>query len=228
MIIKALNLSRNNNIPNKTELYFINTSRTIEVIEEQQNGTRDIVHVEYTINSNDEGYFSKEYRPHNIPKKGAKVIDITSILIDNDDKECRWYLYDIKDTLMGKVTIMKLNDQWNSGLKYIKSNILNHLPEKYTEKYNLGVITRYYDENRIISLKERLENMCNSSEEKVPLAMKKLKPILPQNIAELKVVKNILNKEFIPENCITNEVYPIQILILQTVDDRNYSIHINV
>lgn len=58
----------------------------------------------------DVGYFAKEYRPANVPKTGAKVIDITAVMLNHTEKCTRWHLYDIKDTLAGEHTVVKLSN----------------------------------------------------------------------------------------------------------------------
>ena len=95
-MIKASKLN-NFDTPKRTALYKVVNARDILVEEKQQDGSMDQVILEYCVKEGNIGYFAKEYRPASVKKEGAKVID----------------LYDIKDTLAGEDTAVKLYNQWN-------------------------------------------------------------------------------------------------------------------
>ena len=124
MAIKARKLKKTE-MPEKTALYEVRNSCDITVEEKQDDGSLDQVILEYQLESDDTGYFAKEYRPENVKKEGSKVIDITAVMLNHDKKCVRWHLYDIKDTLAGDGTVTKLYNQWNSGLRYLQNNILD-------------------------------------------------------------------------------------------------------
>ena len=111
-MIKASKLN-NFDTPKRTALYKVVNSRDILVEEKQQDGSMDQVILEYCVKEGNIGYFAKEYRPASVKKEGAKVIDITAIMLDCEKKCVRWHLYDIKDTLAGEGTAVKLYNQWN-------------------------------------------------------------------------------------------------------------------
>ena len=80
MTIKARRL-KECEMPGRTELYEVANSREIVTEEKQSDGSLDQVILKYVVEEGDVGYFAKEYRPHNIQKTGAKVIDITAVML---------------------------------------------------------------------------------------------------------------------------------------------------
>lgn len=75
--------------------------------------------IKISLEDNEAEYFVSsvsEYRPDGVKKEGSKVIDITAVILSHDEKYIRWHLYDIKRTLAGAATIIKLFNQWNAGL----------------------------------------------------------------------------------------------------------------
>lgn len=110
--------------PGKTQLYRLAESCCFPVEEYQEDGSVDRVTMSYRIERNESGYFAREYRPTGVEKTGTKVIDITAVMINPMTRYIRWYLYDIKDTLAGGGTVLKLCDQWNAGLKHLTKGIL--------------------------------------------------------------------------------------------------------
>ncbi len=84
-MIKASKLN-NFDTPKRTALYKVVNSRDILVEEKQQDGSMDQVILEYCVKEGNIGYFAKEYRPASVKKEGAKVIDITAIMLDCEKK----------------------------------------------------------------------------------------------------------------------------------------------
>ena len=158
-MIKAVKL-KPSQVPEKTQLYEIGYPRHIIVEEKQSDSTLDQVVMEYCTEAGAVRYFGKEYRPSDVEKTGSKVIDITAVMLNHGSKYIRWHLYDIKDTLAGENTIVKLYNQWNSSLHYLDQNILTHAPE-YSTTPDLGVITRNYDEERMIRLRDDFQKKCD-------------------------------------------------------------------
>ncbi len=171
----------------------------------------------------DVGYFAKEYRPANVPKTGAKVIDITAVMLNHTEKCTRWHLYDIKDTLAGEHTVVKLSNQWNAGLQYLQKNILVHMQE-YSEKSDIGGITRSYDEERMKSLRDEYQRRCNEieiHEGSMSLPYRKKRTVIAKERGILRAAKAILDKRFQAEN---ESIYPIHIRELVEENDQFYSI----
>lgn len=221
MTIKARKL-KELELPGKTELYEVTKSCDISVEEKQSDGSLDQVILEYRVEENCVGYFAKEYRPADVPKNGSKVIDITAVMLSKANKCVRWYLYDVKDTLGGENTVMKLYNQWNSGLRYLQQNILNHV-QGYSVFPNLGVITRCYDEERMKRLRDEFQKRCDEIENyprKMTLLQRKDRTMIGKYRANLKVTQAILDRKFEPEN--GTDTYIINIEQLLSENDRIY------
>ena len=228
MTIEALRLRDTEN-PGKTALYEVRKSREIIVEEKQNDGSLDQVILEYCIeDENMIGYFAKEYRPAGVEKSGAKKIDITALVVDHSSACVRWHLYDVKDTLAGGYTIVKLYDQWNAGLDYLHKNVLSHV-ERYTLEPHLGVITRKYEKERMERLRDEYQKRCdkrNRSQDGMSLSMQKAGMNLPMEKAVLKAATAILNKEFQSED--RSDTYEILLKYLDTEDDRTYKVRIQI
>lgn len=227
MAIRARRLEESE-MPGKTELYEIRKSRDIVVEEKQIDGSLDQVTLEYHVRGDDVGYFAKEYRPADVQKMGAKVIDITAVMLNHTKKNIRWYLDDIKDSLAGENTVVKLHDQWNSGLRYLQKNILNQVPG-YTETPNLGVITRCYDEKRMKRLRNDYQKVCDEIEndqQGKTLSQRKKRTDIAKYRGILKATQAILDRNFRDES--GNNTYKIHIKQLLSENDQIYKMRFHV
>ena len=158
--------------------------------------------------------YASEYRPENVPKDGAKVIDITAAIVDHREKCVRWHLYDIKATLAGYDTVTKLYNQWNCGLLYLRENILRELPG-YLSVPDLGVITRVYDEDRMKRLRDEYRKHCDEIENVsgiMTLSQRKKRTDIGKYRAGLRAAQAILDRTFQPED--EADTYNIQIRLL--------------
>lgn len=227
MTIKAQRL-KESEIPEKTRLYQIRNSRDIAVEERQADDSLDQVILEYHIENGDIGFFAKEYRPADVPKTGAKVIDITAVLLDHSEHSARWHLYDIKDSLAGENTVIKLYEQWNLGSQYLQDNILDKI-SGYTIIPDLGVITREYDEERMERLRDRYKILCNEIETQrtnMTLAQRKRKTGIAKYRGILRAAQAILDKDFRSDN--GTDTYEIHIRLLHSEKDRIYKMRFPV
>lgn len=227
MAIKARKL-KGNEIPERTALYEVKDSRNIAVEEKQDDGSLDQVILEYCVENDDTGYFAKEYRPENVKKEGAKVIDITAVMLNHDEKYVRWHLYDIKDTLAGAGTVTKLYNQWNSGLRYLQENILDQASE-YSMTPDLGVITRCYDEERMKRLKNDYQKLCDEIENypnNMTLPQRKKRTNIGKYRGILKAAQGILDRSFQEEN--EGNTYKIHIRQLFYESDQMYKMKFSV
>lgn len=221
MMIKARKL-KESEVPGKTDLYEVRKSCNIMVEEKQDDNSLDQVIMEYHMEDNEIGFFAKEYRPEDVPKMGAKVIDITAAIMNHEGKYIRWHLYDIKDTLAGKKTVTTLFSQWYSGLRYLQKNILDRMPE-YSVTSDLGVITRCYDEERMRRLRNDAQRQCDEIEsfrENMTLSQRKKRTDIAKYRGILKAAQAILDKKFEAENGI--DTYKIQIRHLLSENDKIY------
>lgn len=222
MVIKARKL-KEPEFPEKTALYEVSNSCDI-LVEERQSDSKDQVIMKYSLKDCEVGYFAKEYRPGHIPKTGAKVIDITAAVLNHADKYIRWYLYDVKDTLAGENTVIKLYNQWNAGLGYLKQTILGQIPE-YSQYPDLGVITRCYDEERMKRLRDDYQEHCDAIEkngESRTLAQRKKRTDIVKYRAVRTAAQAILDRKFQAED--GSDTYEIHIRHLLYETDRVYKL----
>lgn len=227
MAVKARRL-KDNEIPEKTALYEIRNSCNIAVEEKQNDGSLDQVILVYHVESDDTGYFAKEYRPENVKKEGSKVIDITAVMLNRDKKCIRWHLYDIKDTLAGAGTVTTLYNQWNSGLRYLQENILNQA-SAYSMTPDLGVITRCYDEERMKRLKNDYQKRCDEIENysgNMTLPQRKKRTEIVKYRGILRAAQAILDRTFQGES--EGNTYNIHIKQLLCEDSRMYKMTFSV
>lgn len=223
MTIKARRLKKSE-IPGRTELYEVRNSCNIVVEEKQKDDSLDQVILEYCLEDEDVGYFAKEYRPANVQKTGAKVIDITAVMLKHAENSVRWHLYDIKDTLAGEHTVVQLYDQWNSGLRYLQKNVLDRMPECSTVP-DLGVITRCYDEERMKRLRNDYQRRCEeieNSKQNLTLLQRKKRTGIAKYRGILKATQAILDMNFQPEG--ENHTYEIHIRRLLHENGQIYKI----
>lgn len=227
MAIKAIKL-KDSDIPHKTALYEVDSSREITAKEGHDDGSQEQVILEFRIKENDIGYYADEYRPGDVQKDGAKVIDITAI-VANHAKECvRWHLYDIKATLAGRNTVITLYNQWNCGLRYIRENILRQMPG-YLAVPDLGVITRQYDEERMKRLRDDCQRYCDEIEnpsKTMTLPQRKRRTKIGEYRAGLRAASAILDRAFRPED--ESDTYEIQIRLLSQESGQIYKLRFPV
>ncbi len=221
-MIKAIKLKPTKE-PEKTQLYEIPYPRRIIVEEEQKDSTLDQVVVEYPMeDAGDVGYFGKEYRPPDVKKAGAKVLDITAVMVNHEKRYIRWHLYDMKDTLAGENTIVKLYNQWNASLRYLKQNILTCTLGYWTVP-DLGVITREYDEERMARLRDDCKKMYDEmagNQRHMPLSQQKRRVDIVKYRGILQVAQAILDRKFQAEY--GNDTYEIHIRQLIREKDQIY------
>lgn len=227
MEITAVKL-RESEKPQRAKLYKVVKSCDILSEEEHDDGSLDQVLLEYRINENDVGYYACEYRPDDVPKSGAKLIDITALILNPVEKCGRWHLYDIKGTLAGEGTVTKLYNQWSSGLRYLQKNILDCIPE-YSMTPDLGVIARSYDEERMKRLRNDCRRQCDEMEDfkkNMTLAQQKKRADIAKTRATLKAAQAILDRKFQAENGM--DTYEIHIRQLSRENDQLYKMEFSV
>ena len=183
--------------PQKGVLNEFSESRTITFSEQE---TGDMVDVEYQLEENEKGYFSEEYRPDTVAKDDAKMIDITSFIINEKKGMCYWWLYDLKKDVGGQDVIRHLCQQWQAAYQYLNNSVLSYLAEIPMEtRGNIGVITRNFDTSRIRAEYENLNKTINEMEgnpnSTKPLGIRKADVGLPALRATRDLLKNILNKK---------------------------------
>lgn len=227
MAIKAVKL-KESDIPHKTALYEVASSREITAKEEHDDGSQEQVILEFRIKENDIGYYADEYRPDTVQKEGAKVIDITAIVANHAKKCVRWHLYDIKAALAGYSTVTKLYNQWNCGFRYLRENILCQMPG-YLVVPDLGVITKQYDEERMQRLRGDYQRHCDEIEnpsKTMTLPQRKRRTKIGEYRAGLRAAQAILDRTFQPED--ETDTYEIQIRLLCQESGQIYKLRFPV
>lgn len=199
-------------IPTKTRLYGVRHTCDITVEERHtDDGSLEQVILEYIVEEGNVGYFANEYRPDNVPKTGAQVIDITAVMVNHAEECARWHLYDIKRTLARGETAVKLYNQWNCGLRYLQQSILSQIPG-YSVIPDLGVITRSYNKEKMEYFRDEYKKRCHEIEESpqnMTLAQRKRRPKIADERAVWKASQAILDGYFQAENGI--DTYKIHI-----------------
>lgn len=134
-MIEGLHKKKNGNYE-KSGLYVIQSSETIEFAEK----SGDHVTIVYKLNPCQQGLYAHEFRPQQVPKQNAKVIDLSMGIEDYANKKIVWGLYDLKHTLGGIDEAMRLGEQWQDALRYWYNSVLNYL-DGYEKNGEIGVVT---------------------------------------------------------------------------------------
>lgn len=215
---------KNGEKPQKNVLYEFTDSRVI-TFKELEVG--DVADVEYQLDDNEIGYFAEEYRAATVAKEGAKVVDITAFVIDEQAHICCWWLYDVKKDVGGRDVIQHLCEQWETAYRYLNNSVLSYLidtPMKITG--NIGVITRNFDTGRIQGefekLDEKIKKIENDSGESKNLAKGKSIAALRIFYAQRKWLKDMLDKK-VCFRCAGNDVeLPLNVKISEERNNGEY------
>ncbi len=160
----------------KNVLYEIKGDMCISVQEahgESQDSER--VNLEYHLKEGQYAIFAYEYRPSYISKQGCKSADVMTCLIDDDNKDINSLIFDIKrnisafsDNLLKEgalITAVKevkdFIDQIHHTMLH-KEGILLYRKEKgYTERAEVGIVTRRFECEKFLQAAEFLENLTS-------------------------------------------------------------------
>ncbi len=213
----------------KTVMYWFDCSRDITLEEEQPaNHTLDRVVLHFTVRDGERAYFSKEYVPVGMSKKDTKKPDITAILENNTERKVKWYIYDLKDTVINTKTVLKLCSQWHSGIEHIEEQYLNSL-DGYSIERSLGVITRYW--NRDMLQKEKVAYMekINQAGPGGLLTARKSRAKLEEYRQKVKAIQYILDGIFIDDEISGGEKsYEIHYICMITADKITYMAEMDI
>lgn len=213
---------------NKTVMYWFDYSRDITVEERQVNGTLDRAILHYIVRDGDRAYFSEEYVPVGTPKKGTKKPDITAILESSAERKVKWYIYDLKDTVIHAKTAMKLCSQWHSGIEHIEGQYLNGL-NGYSIESSLGVISRYLDRDKLQKEKEAYEEKINQAGSDGLLTARKSRTKLTEYGQKVKAIQFILDGIFIDDETSGRWVsYDIHHICMATADKITYTAEMDI
>lgn len=210
-------------------MYCFDCSRDIIVEEKQTNpNTLDRAILHYTVRDGDRAYFSKEYVPMGISRKDTKKPDITAIMESSAERKVKWYIYDLKDTVINTKTVLKLCSQWHSGIEHIEEQYLNDL-DGYSIENSLGVITRYWDKDTLQKLKDGYMEKINQADRGGLLTAKKSRANLVEYRQRVKAIQYILDGIFIDEEVSGGEKsYDIHYVYMTTADRIIYTAEMDI
>lgn len=214
---------------NKTVMYWFECAMDIVVEEEQQiSNTLDRVILHFMVKDGDKAYFGKEYVPMGMSKAETKKPDITAILESNTDRKVKWYIYDLKDTVLQAKTAMKLCSQWHSGIEHIEGQYLNGL-DGYSIESLLGVISRYWSRDMLQKEKDVYMEKINQAGRDGLLTARKSRTKLNEYRQKVKAIQFILDGIFIDDEVSGKKVsYDIHHVCMTTVDKITYTAEMDI
>lgn len=211
----------------KSVMYEFDFSEDILLEEKQKDGTSDHIILHYRIGEGEKAYFSEEYIPVGVKKEGTKKPDITAIVENSANKETKWFIYDMKDTVINAKTALKLCSQWHSGIEHISTEYLQQLPG-YNIENSVGVITRYWDKDK---LREEVERYKEKIDNKNSLmtARKRL-PKVNEYREKIRAMQYIIDESFVDydENTGNKNRYKINYVDLVKTDTMIYTAHMDI
>lgn len=178
---------------NPRELYVIDGNEIIEY----KDKSGDCATVSYLLEEGQQGLYADEFRPAQVPKQDAKVIDLSMGIEDYINKICIWGLYDLKHHLGGKDDALRLGGQWQAALRYWYNSVLNYM-DGYEKEGKIGVVTTNYEESKIVTHIEKIRNeIAQAKKLKGTLVGAKKGVDLPRLECELDFFENFLKKQFV-------------------------------
>ena len=213
----------------KSTMYWFDCPMDITVEEKQQtSNTLDRTILHYMVRDGDRAYFSEEYLPEGMSKEGVKKPDITAILESSAERRVKWYIYDMKDTVINAETALKLCSQWHSGIDHIESRYLNGLDGYHVES-SLGVISRFWSRDMLQKEKDVYEEKINQAGLGGLLTARKSRPVQDKYRQKVKAVQYILDGIFVDENEMGGMTsYDIHHICMTTVDKIMYTAEMDI
>ncbi len=226
--MKAQKLRQGKGYDNRV-MYCFDCSMDITVEEKQPNtNTLDRAILHYIVRDGDKAYFSKEYVPIGMSKKDTKKPDITAIMESSAERKVKWYIYDIKDTVINTKTVLKLCSQWHSGIEHIEEQYLNDL-DGYGIESSLGVITRYWNKDMLQKEKDAYMEKINQIHRGGLLTARKSRTNLDEYRQKVKAIQYILDGIFIDEEISGGEKsYDIHYVCMTTTDKVTYTAEMDI
>ncbi len=214
---------------NKTVMYWFDRSVDITVEEKQkETSTLDRTILHFTVRDGDRAYFSNEYVPAGTKKESTKKPDITVILECSAERKAKWYVYDMKDTVIDAKAALKLCSQWHKGIEHIEEQYLNSLGG-YSIESSLGVISRYWDKDMLQKDKENHTKKIDQAGRNGLLTAKKSLPKLEEYRQRVKAVQFILDGIFIDEEISGGRMsYDIHFVHMATNDKIIYTAEMDI
>ena len=146
----------------KSTMYEFEFSTDIMVMEDQKqkDGSIDQTILHFMLREGEKAYFSEEYLPAGMRKDGVKKPDITAIIESNVCMKIKWYVYDMKDTVINAKVAGKLCSQWHKGIEHLTKE---YLETKYEErlKNKNGLLTARKSLTKVSEYRERIRAAQN-------------------------------------------------------------------
>lgn len=176
----------------KTSMYEFEKSIFIRFEEKK---TKDVVDIVLELSEKERGFYSEEFRPESIKSDEAKANDITAFKVNDESKEVKYLILDVKKDVGGEDVIEHLCEQWNSGYKYLYNSYINYLDD-YSVDGNIGVVTRHFDEDRISNqIEKKKELIDNCSKISNTIAGAKYRSEIPKLKKQIEWLELFLNKK---------------------------------
>lgn len=212
----------------KSTMYEFDFTTDIMVTEEQlKDASSDQTILHYLLKEGDKAYFSEEYLPAGMKKDGVKKPDITAIIENSVDMKAKWYIYDMKDTVINAQVAGKLCNQWHKGIEHLSKEYLESKTE-YQIEDSVGVIVRYWNKDKlqedINTYEERLSNKNNL------LTARKSLTKAGQYRERIRAAQNIIDGLYEDYDEISGDKkqYVIHYVDLVKTDDLLYTAHMNI
>lgn len=205
----------------KSAMYEFDFNTDILVVQNHDNGTTDQLLLQYELEEGENAYFSEEYLPVGMKKDGVKKPDITAMIESTAKKKLKWFIYDMKATVINAEVAMKLCAQWHQGIEHITQEYLNTKSE-YEMMESVGVVTRYWSE-------EKLQEEINECREKLNsqnglLTGRKVLQNANKYRERMKAAKCIIDKVYCDDDELTGKRkdYEIHYVILNKVPPSSF------
>lgn len=215
----------------KSVMYEFDFDTSILVTQKQVDGSNDYTFLHYFLKEGDKAYFSEEYLPVGVRKEGVKKPDITAIIENENELKIKWFIYDMKDTVIDVKVAGKLCSQWHRGIENISKEYLDS-KSTYNIEDSLGVITRHWDKdelkNKIHTYEQRLNELLSN---KNPLlTAKKSLTIANEYKERIRAAQNIIDGIYEDYDEISGDrkTYKIHYVYLVETEPLLYTVHMGI
>lgn len=212
----------------KSVMYKFDFSTDIMVVEKQQKDSSiDQTILHYILDEGETAYFSEEYLPVGMKKDGVKKPDITAIIENVGRMKAKWFIYDMKDTVINVQVAVKLCSQWHKGIEHLTREYLNTKSE-FEIADSVGVITRYWDKDKLE--KDINRYMARLHNDNGLLTARKSSTQVAQYKEKIRAAKNIVDGFYDDYSEISGErmQYKIQYINLIKKKELLYVAHMDI
>lgn len=202
-------------------LYRIGESGIIQFTEEHKQH-KEIVRLHIQLENGQYAVYANEYRNPLVEKRGCRTADVLILIVDEQEKRIFSFLFDVKtnisafsDNLLGEnamITALKevrdFLEQLEDTLK--SKNALIALYGCYSEKENLGIVTRNFDTAKFEAVAETYEKIFQENHTANSLILYKLRNNLKPYGNVIERIKQFAQKKIV----ISGKTYQLHTYIL--------------